>query len=111
MESNIRRYLLEIFNFSGKESLKNLPFQQDNKLSLLTLAIYVVALALHRVQEIVCGVGHPGLCPGLLPINGSLLYQELLKSNFTDSNGDTIFFDENGDPPARYFEKPHLALL
>ncbi|VDM18247.1 unnamed protein product [Hydatigera taeniaeformis] len=87
---------------TGNESLKNLPFHQDNKLSRLNLAIYVVALALHRVQEIVCGVGRPGLCPGLLPINGSLLRQELLKSNFTDSNGDTIYFDENGDPPASY---------
>ncbi|VDD80304.1 unnamed protein product [Mesocestoides corti] len=87
---------------TGQESLKNLPFQQDNKLSLLNLAIYVVALALHRVQEIVCGVGRPGVCAGLLPVNGSFLRQELLKVNFTDRNGDTIYFDENGDPPASY---------
>lgn len=87
---------------TGEESLKNVPMYQDNKLSLLNLAIYVVAIALHRVQEIVCGVGRPGICPGLLPVNGSLLRQELLKSNYTDSNGDTIFFDENGDPPGSY---------
>lgn len=92
----------ERFSFDiGKESLKDFRFQQDNKLSLLNMAIHVIALALHNVQQIVCGQGHRGLCEGLLPVNGSLLRSELLKVNFTDQNGDNIFFDENGDPPVR----------
>ncbi|KAM7536530.1 hypothetical protein Aperf_G00000087319 [Anoplocephala perfoliata] len=87
---------------TGLENLKDPQYQQDNKLSLLNLAIYVVALGLHRVQEIICGVGYRGVCPGLLPVNGTLLRQELLKVKYTDQNNDTIYFDENGDPPASY---------
>ncbi|VDO05750.1 unnamed protein product [Rodentolepis nana] len=87
---------------TGQESMKDFPFHQDNKLSLLRLAIYVLTLALHQVQEIVCGVGRPGVCPGLLPVNGTLLWQELLKVTYTDRNNDKISFDENGDPPANY---------
>lgn len=85
----------------GEESMKNSPFDQDNKLSLLNLAIYVLALALHQVQEIVCGVGRPGVCPGLLPVNGTLLWHELLKVTYADRNNDKISFDENGDPSGR----------
>ncbi len=65
------------------------------------MAIHVLALALHNVQQTICGKGHVGLCEGLLPVNGSILRHELLKVNYTDPNGDNIFFDKFGDPPAR----------
>ena len=32
-----------------------------------------MAWALHHLQQSVCGVGNVGLCPAMLPINGSLL--------------------------------------
>uniref|UniRef100_A0A915JTD1 G-protein coupled receptors family 3 profile domain-containing protein n=1 Tax=Romanomermis culicivorax TaxID=13658 RepID=A0A915JTD1_ROMCU len=42
------------------------------------------------------------LCPQMNPINGSLLYQYMRKVRFVDFFGQEIYFDEHGDPPARY---------
>lgn len=36
-------------------------------------ATYAMAWALHHLQQSVCGPGSSGLCPAMLPVDGSLL--------------------------------------
>lgn len=41
------------------------------------------------------------LCAQMKPINGSELFQYMLRVRFEDLSGQEIYFDSNGDPPAR----------
>ena len=56
----------------GEESLRS-KYKQDTKLGFVIKATYAMAWALHNMQQSVCGVPSAGLCPDMLPINGSLL--------------------------------------
>ena len=62
----------ECFIRVGKESLKD-NYKQDSKLGFVMKATLAMALALHHLQQSICGPGSSGLCPAILPINGTLL--------------------------------------
>lgn len=57
---------------TGDESLQD-RYKQDTKMGFVIKASLAMAWALHRVQQSVCGEGSSGLCPAMLPIDGSLL--------------------------------------
>ncbi|XP_041353845.1 metabotropic glutamate receptor 5-like isoform X2 [Gigantopelta aegis] len=84
---------------TGNESLAN-P-EQDSKLGFVMNAVYTMAHALHNMHRDVCGKVH-GLCDKITPINGTLYLQYLLNVSFDSYSGDSVHFDENGDPPGRY---------
>lgn len=47
-----------------------------------------------------------GLCDAMRPIDGSMLLDFLMKTNFTGVSGEGILFDKNGDSPGRYAVNP-----
>ncbi|XP_074651721.1 metabotropic glutamate receptor 5-like [Tubulanus polymorphus] len=73
----------------------------DAKLGFVVNAIWTLALGLHSVQQTVCK-GKIGTCPGLLPINGTILKEHLMNVSFTTYTGEVLTFDSHGDPPGRY---------
>ncbi|XP_030754037.1 metabotropic glutamate receptor 5-like isoform X2 [Sitophilus oryzae] len=85
---------------TGQESLKQKDYKQDPKLSFVRKAIYSFAYALHNMHNDICGKGL-GVCKDILPFNGSLFRNYLMKVSF-ESNNELFRFDENGDPPGRY---------
>ncbi|KAA0189018.1 hypothetical protein HAZT_HAZT005164 [Hyalella azteca] len=54
---------------TGDESLSE-RYYQDTKMSFVMKAVYTMAHGLHNLQRAVCGPVK-GICPGMLPINGS----------------------------------------
>ncbi|RWS01055.1 metabotropic glutamate receptor 1-like protein 2, partial [Dinothrombium tinctorium] len=84
---------------TGKEHLSE-KYKQDTKMAFVMKAIYTMAYGLHSMQRAMCPHSL-GLCPEMLPINGSILLQHLLNVSFVWGN-DTVEFDQNGDPPGRY---------
>lgn len=73
---------------------------QDAKLSFVIKAIYALAHALHNMHGDLCGEDL-GLCANMTPINGAQLLDYLHNVSFK-YNSESVFFDENGDPPPRY---------
>ena len=68
-------------------------------MSFVKKAIYTMAYGLHDMQRAKCN-GSMGLCPEMLPLNGSLFLQYLMNVSFVWGN-ETVKFDEKGDPPGR----------
>ncbi|KFD58623.1 hypothetical protein M513_00316 [Trichuris suis] len=78
-------------------------YKPDPKLSQVVTSIYTVAYALDSMYKDVCtGYIAKGVCPAMVPVDGSKLFQYMLKTEFRDFSGQSIYFDKNGDPPARY---------
>uniref|UniRef100_A0A3P8W0U4 G-protein coupled receptors family 3 profile domain-containing protein n=1 Tax=Cynoglossus semilaevis TaxID=244447 RepID=A0A3P8W0U4_CYNSE len=66
-------------------------------------AIYAIAHALHRV--VFCksvGEKAEGPCMNVSQIEPKQVTAQLQRVHFVNTFGDSIFFDENGDPPASY---------
>lgn len=63
-------------------------------------SIWTMAYGLHNMQQDLCP-NVTGLCPAMLPVDGSLFLQYLMNVTFEWGN-ETVKFDENGDPPGRY---------
>uniref|UniRef100_A0A1I8IF99 Reverse transcriptase n=1 Tax=Macrostomum lignano TaxID=282301 RepID=A0A1I8IF99_9PLAT len=76
-------------------------FRQDTKLGLVVNAAWTVAHALHDLHLNICS-GAPGPCQGFLPVNGTLLLEKLMRTNFLTYTNERLAFDEKGDPPGRY---------
>lgn len=88
-----------MFFFSiGNE--KNPNFVQDSKLGFIQNALYTMAYALHAMQKDICG-GRPGICKKMSPVKGSLYKKYLLNVSITTYSNESLYFDDNGDPPAR----------
>ncbi|XP_013385784.1 metabotropic glutamate receptor 1 [Lingula anatina] len=85
---------------SGEEDL-SINYVQDAKLGFVVNAIYTMAHALHNIHQLVCN-GRPGVCPGFLPVNGSIFLSHLINVSFTNYANESLYFDQNGDPPGRY---------
>ncbi|XP_054722394.1 metabotropic glutamate receptor 5-like [Uloborus diversus] len=83
---------------TGREDLRE-RYKQDTKMSFVKKALLTMAYGLHDMQQDLCP--GKGLCPRMLPVNGSLFLQYLLNVSFVWEN-ETVCFDENGDPPGRY---------
>lgn len=64
-------------------------------------SIITMALGLDSMQRSICPPNKPGLCPEMLPVNGSILVQHLMNVSFSFL-GEKVYFDELGDPPGRY---------
>lgn len=64
-------------------------------------SILTLALGLDRMQRATCPSNKVGLCPEMLPVNGSILLQHLMNVSFSFLNED-VYFDELGDPPGKY---------
>uniref|UniRef100_A0A336LKC4 CSON009533 protein n=1 Tax=Culicoides sonorensis TaxID=179676 RepID=A0A336LKC4_CULSO len=87
---------------TGKEDLSE-KYKQEPKLSFVIKAIKTMAIALHQLQQDICGVNVTGLCPKLYPFNGTLFFNYLLNVSFPyGPDGDMVEFDHRGDPPGRY---------
>ncbi|XP_047739817.1 metabotropic glutamate receptor 1 [Hyalella azteca] len=84
---------------TGDESLSE-RYYQDTKMSFVMKAVYTMAHGLHNLQRAVCGPVK-GICPGMLPINGSQFRNHLMNVTF-DFLNETVSFDSSGDPPGRY---------
>ncbi|XP_034034220.1 glutamate receptor, metabotropic 5a [Thalassophryne amazonica] len=83
-----------------RESLRQ-HYTQDTKMGFVINAIYSMAYGLHTMQLALCP-GYKGLCSAMQPIDGGMLLDFLMKTNFTGVSGETIHFDQNGDSPGRY---------
>ncbi|XP_064628882.1 metabotropic glutamate receptor 1-like isoform X2 [Lineus longissimus] len=87
---------------TGEESLTSFDdYVQDAKLGFVINAIYTMAYGLDSLQRSVCN-GKLGVCPELLPINGTLFLKHLRNVSFTSYSGEEVHFDAFGDPPGRY---------
>uniref|UniRef100_A0A5S6QBM5 G_PROTEIN_RECEP_F3_4 domain-containing protein n=1 Tax=Trichuris muris TaxID=70415 RepID=A0A5S6QBM5_TRIMR len=87
---------------TGKENV-TFGYKPDPKLSQVVTSIYTVAYALDSMYKDMCtGYIAKGVCPAMVPVDGSKLFQYMLKTEFRDFSGQSIYFDSNGDPPARY---------
>lgn len=84
----------------GKERLADNRHKQDTKMAFVMKSIWTVAYGLHNMQRDLCP-HTSGLCPRMLPVNGSLFLQYLMNVTFVWGN-ETVSFDEFGDPPGRY---------
>uniref|UniRef100_A0A4W3HT09 Metabotropic glutamate receptor 1 n=1 Tax=Callorhinchus milii TaxID=7868 RepID=A0A4W3HT09_CALMI len=85
---------------TGNESLEE-NYVQDSKMGFIINAIYAMANGLHDMHKALCP-GHTGLCDAMRPVDGSRLLQFLIKTSFIGVSGEEVWFDENGDSPARY---------
>lgn len=85
---------------TGRESLRN-NHKQDAKMAFVQKSIITMALGLDSMQRAICGPHRPGLCPEMLPVNGSTLLQHLMNVSFSFLN-EEVWFDEQGDPPGKY---------
>ena len=112
---------------TGDESLRG-RYKQDTKMGFVIKATMAMAWALHHLQQSVCGANSSGLCPAMLPIDGSLLRvnnnlnlfiilndfmlivnvgfflkkkDHLLNVSFPYGT-ETVQFDSNGNPPGWY---------
>lgn len=64
-------------------------------------SIITMALGLDSMQRAICPPNKPGLCPEMLPVNGSILLQHLMNASFSFLD-EEVYFDEQGDPPGKY---------
>lgn len=64
-------------------------------------SIITMALGLDSMQRAICPPGKTGLCPEMLPVNGSILLQHLMNVSFSFLD-EEVWFDEQGDPPGKY---------
>ncbi|XP_045033504.1 metabotropic glutamate receptor 1 isoform X1 [Daphnia magna] len=85
---------------TGEESLRG-RYKQDTKMGFVIKATMAMAWALHHLQQSVCGTNSSGMCPDMLPIDGSLLRDHLLNVSFPYGT-ETVQFDSNGNPPGWY---------
>ncbi|XP_048851213.1 glutamate receptor, metabotropic 5a [Brienomyrus brachyistius] len=85
---------------SDKESLRQ-QYAQDTKMGFVIDAIYSMAYGLHNMQKELCP-GRDGLCSAMHPVDGRVLLDFLMKTNFTGVSGELVWFDDNGDSPRRY---------
>lgn len=85
---------------AGKESLRN-NHKQDAKMAFVQKSIITMALGLDSMQRAICPSNKPGLCPEMLPVNGSILLQHLMNVSFSFLN-EEVYFDEQGDSPGKY---------
>lgn len=60
-----------------------------------------MALGLDSMQRAICPPNKPGLCPEMLPVNGSTLLAHLMNVSFSFLD-EEVYFDEQGDPPGKY---------
>lgn len=60
-----------------------------------------MAFGLDSMQRAICPPNKPGLCPEMLPVNGSILLQHLMNVSFSFLD-EEVYFDEQGDPPGKY---------
>lgn len=84
---------------TGKEKLQE-GHKQDTKVEFVKKSIYTMAHGLHNMHRDLCP-NTSGVCPAMVPVNGSVFLQYLMNATFAWSN-ETVFFHENGDPPGRY---------
>ncbi|XP_071135606.1 metabotropic glutamate receptor 1-like [Mytilus edulis] len=89
------------FNNTCTGNEKNPNFVQDSKLGFIENALYTMAYALHAMQKDLCG-GRSGICKKMSPVKGSLYKKYLLNVSITTYSNESLYFDDNGDPPARY---------
>ncbi|KAI0212446.1 Metabotropic glutamate receptor 5 [Lamellibrachia satsuma] len=89
---------------TGEEDLSK-DYVQDAKLGFVVNAIYSMAYALDKMQRHLCA-GQKGLCPDMMPLNGTLFLEYLLNVSFSSYSGDVIVFNRNGDPPGRFRKGP-----
>lgn len=92
-------HLKACFSSSGNESLAE-NYVQDTKMGFIVNAIYAMAHGLHDMHKSLCP-GHLGLCDAMQPIDGSKLLNFIIKTSFIGVSGEEVWFDENGDSPAR----------
>ncbi|KAI9554763.1 glutamate receptor [Daphnia sinensis] len=85
---------------TGNESLRG-RYKQDTKMGFVIKATMAMAWALHHLQQSVCGTNSSGMCPDMLPIDGSLLRDHLMNVSFPYGT-ETVQFDSNGNPPGWY---------
>lgn len=64
-------------------------------------SIITMALGLDSMQRAICPPGKLGLCPEMLPVNGSILLQHLMNVSFSFLD-EEVHFDDQGDPPGKY---------
>lgn len=64
-------------------------------------SIITMAFGLDSMQRAICPLNKPGLCPEMLPVNGSILLQHLMNVSFSFLD-EEVYFDEQGDPPGKY---------
>lgn len=64
-------------------------------------SIITMAFGLDSMQRAICPPNKPGLCPEMLPVNGSILLQHLMNVSFSFLD-EEVYFDEQGDPPGKY---------
>ncbi|KAG9509397.1 Metabotropic glutamate receptor 5, partial [Fragariocoptes setiger] len=83
---------------TGRESLRE-DHKQDAKMAFVQKSIVTMAKGLDAMQRSLCGTR--GLCPQMLPVNGSLLLAHLMNVSF-EWLGERVSFDDQGDPPGRY---------
>ncbi|XP_045197998.1 metabotropic glutamate receptor 1-like [Mercenaria mercenaria] len=83
---------------TGKEIIKDVV--QDAKLGFVVKAIYALAHALHNMQQDLCE--DSGICDNMAVLDGGLFLEYLLNVSFS-YEGESVFFDEFGDPPPRYY--------
>lgn len=84
---------------TGKEQLRE-GHKQDTKVEFVKKSIYTMAHGLHNMHRDLCP-NTSGVCPAMVPVNGSIFLQYLMNVTF-DWGNETVFFHENGDPPGRY---------
>ncbi|CAM1291850.1 GRM1 (predicted) [Pycnogonum litorale] len=86
---------------TGRELLNDGKYTQDSKMAFVMKAIYTMAYGLHDMQQDLCK-GKIGLCPAMLPINGSIYLQYLMNVTFQWREEELVEFDSQGDPPGWY---------
>lgn len=91
---------LPLPSLAGRESLRN-NHKQDAKMAFVQKSIITMALGLDSMQRAICPPNKLGLCPEMLPVNGSILLQHLMNVSFSFLN-EQVSFDEQGDPPGKY---------
>lgn len=66
-------------------------------------SVRVVGYALKAMYRDRCqAYSNTTLCPEMETINGTLLFQYMIRVNFTDEFKQDVSFDSSGDPPAWY---------
>ncbi|XP_058443037.1 metabotropic glutamate receptor 1-like [Malaya genurostris] len=86
---------------TGTEKLSE-RYKQEPKMSFVIKAIYTMAYALHALQQDSCGRNSVGVCAAMFPFNGTQFFNYLMNVSFIYEAGDTVEFDNRGDPPGRY---------
>ncbi|XP_062575063.1 metabotropic glutamate receptor 3-like [Saccostrea cucullata] len=86
---------------SGNEQIFPQEFEMEAQLQFVSDAIMSFAYAFTNMLADFCGNGS-GLCDAIMPIDGELLKDYLVKVNFTGLSGQQFAFLPYGDAPARY---------